>query len=102
LDSILTAGHPRRFPLLFVLLLVTKRKSMKSEATLTTAQGTTKLVNAHTLLEVLFDERSRPSLRSLRTWTKSRIVPCVRCGGLVFYDIEQVRAALTKRTIRSG
>jgi hypothetical protein len=72
---------------------------MQNEATLTTERGTAKLVNAQTLLEILFDERSRPSLRSLRTWTKSRVVPCVRVGGLVFYDVEQVRNALAKRTV---
>jgi len=59
---------------------------------------TAKLVNAQTLLETLFDHRSRPSVRSLRKWTKDRIVPSIRCGGLVFYDVEQVKAALAKQT----
>ena len=65
---------------------------MKNDA----GHGTRKLVNAETLLEILFEARSRPTLRTLRTWTKEQIVPCVRCGGLVFYDIAQVRAALEK------
>lgn len=69
---------------------------MKNDA-ITTEPGATKLVNAHTLLEILFDERSRPTLRTLRTWTKKRIIPCVRCGGLVYYDIAQVRTALTPK-----
>lgn len=75
---------------------------MQNEATLTTERGTAKLVNAHTLLDILFDDRSRPSLRSLRTWTKNRVIPCVRCGGLVFYDAEQVKIALAKRTIKEA
>jgi len=69
---------------------------MKNEA-MTIEPATTKLVNAQTLLESLFDERSRPTLRTLRTWTKTRIIPCVRCGGLVYYDIAQVRKALIDR-----
>jgi len=40
------------------------------------------------------DPRCRPSLRSLRSWTAARIVPCVRCGGLIFYDVEKVKTAL--------
>ena len=56
-----------------------------------------KLVDALTLLEVLFDERSRPTLRSLRTWTKQGIIPCVRCGGLIFFNVAHVRAALASR-----
>jgi len=71
---------------------------MKHDATVGTECGTIKLVNAETLLEILFDQRSRPSLRSLRKWTKDRVVPCVRCGGLVFYDVDQVKAALAKWT----
>ena len=74
---------------------------MKHEATLATERGTTKLVNAKTLLELIWDERSRPSMRSLRTWTTQRIVPSVRCGGLIYYDPEAVRVALARRTVKS-
>ncbi len=74
---------------------------MQNEPTLTTERGTARLVTAPTLLEIVFDERSRPSLRSLRSWTANRIIPCIRCGGLVFYDVEQVKTALARRTISS-
>jgi hypothetical protein len=70
---------------------------MKTDA-MPMQRQTNKLVNAQTLLELLFDERSCPSLRSLRKWTKEQIVPSVRCGGLVFYDVEEVKAALAKQT----
>ena len=74
---------------------------MKTEATITTDRGTAKLVDAPTLLEVLWDERCRPSLRSLRTWTTNRVIPCVRVGGLVYYDPDAVRAALARRTVNT-
>jgi len=74
---------------------------MKNEATLPIERGTEKLVDAQTLLDLLFDERARPCLRSLRAWTANQIVPCIRCGGLIFYDVEQVRAALARRAVKS-
>ena len=74
---------------------------MKTETILTTERETFKLVNAPTLLERMFDENSRPSLRSLRTWTSSRVIPSVRIGRLIFYDLAAVQAALAKRTIKS-
>jgi|EBPBio282013_DNA_FD.fasta_scaffold30051_3 hypothetical protein len=63
---------------------------------------TTKLVDALTLLDIVFDERSRPTLRTMRTWTKKQVIPCVRCGGLVYYDLEQVRAALANRHVKTA
>ncbi len=56
-----------------------------------------KLVNGPTLLVLLFDENSRPSLRWLRTMTKSKAIPFVRLGHLVFFYPPDVRAALEKR-----
>ena len=73
---------------------------MKIKPSLITDRGTTKLLNANALLETLFDEKCRPSMRSLRTWTANRIIPCVRLGGLIFYDPEQVKAALVRRTVK--
>jgi len=60
------------------------------------------LVTAQKLLEMLWDEDSRPCLRSLRTWTTSRIIPSIRIGGLVFYDPDHVKSALLKRTVRAS
>jgi hypothetical protein len=74
---------------------------MNTQATLITERGPSKLVNATNLLEILFDEDSRPSLRSLRTWTSTRIIPSVRIGRLIFYDLAAVQAALSKRTSKT-
>jgi len=61
-----------------------------------------KLVDAPRLLEALFDEASRPSLRWLRGQQKARAIPFVRCGRLIFFNIDAVRAALANnRTINA-
>jgi len=53
-----------------------------------------KLVDASGLLTALFEERCRPSLRWLRDQQKVGAIPCKRLGRLVFFDPEEVRAAL--------
>ena len=53
-----------------------------------------KLVDANGLLEALFDEQSRPSLRWLRQMQAQRKIPYVKIGHLVRFDVEKVRAAL--------
>ncbi len=58
-----------------------------------------KLVNAVQLLEQLFDEGARPSMRWLRQQTKAKAIPHVRIGHLVFFDLEMVRAALAQRNL---
>lgn len=52
------------------------------------------LVRAEKLLELLFEEESRPSLRWLRGLQASRKIPYIKLGHLVRFDVEQVRAAL--------
>lgn len=60
-----------------------------------------KLVSAEQLLEQLFAPECKPSLRWLRTQTKTKSIPHVRIGHLVFFDLEMVRAALAgKRLVR--
>jgi len=61
-----------------------------------------KLVDAKQLLEVLFDEQCRPSLRWLRTQTKNKAIPFIRLGHLIFFDVEMVRAALANRNLVRG
>ena len=56
-----------------------------------------RLVDAKGLLETLFDESCRPSLRWLRTQQKRRAIPSSRIGRLVFFDPDAVRAALNGR-----
>ena len=61
-----------------------------------------KLVDAETLLNELFSDGCRPSLRWLRTQTKAKTVPHVRIGHLVFFDVEMVRTHLAgARLVRS-
>jgi len=60
-----------------------------------------KLVRAEDMLEQVFADNCRPSLRWLRTQTKAKAIPHIRIGHLVFFDVEMVRAALAgKRLIR--
>ena len=69
--------------------------------TLENARGTLeaprKLVNAPTLLTVLWEEDSRPSLRWLRQQQANKSIPYVKLGALVFFYPDDVRRALEKR-----
>ncbi len=53
-----------------------------------------KLVDAPALLEILFEKKSRPSLRWLRNQQADGKIPFAKIGRLVFFDPEQVRAKL--------
>jgi hypothetical protein len=55
------------------------------------------LVNGVQLLELLFDESSRPSLRWLRLQQKRRAVPYIKIGRLVRYDPDRVREVFVRR-----
>lgn len=55
---------------------------------------TGKLVDANRLLEDLFVQEARPSVRWLRAMTKARAIPCVKIGHLVFFDVGEVRRCL--------
>lgn len=57
-----------------------------------------KLVDAKGLLNALFDESCRPSLRWIRDQQRRRAIPFVRIGRLVFFDVNQVRARLFPST----
>jgi hypothetical protein len=60
-------------------------------------------VDAPRLLELLFDEASRPSLRWLRDRQKQRAIPFVRCGRRIFFDPQLVKFHLdTKAAGRKG
>ena len=52
----------------------------------------TRYVDAPKLLEILFDEGSRPSLRSLRDQQKARTLPFAKIGRRVFFDPILVKA----------
>lgn len=55
-------------------------------------------VDAARLLETLFDEASRPSLRWLRSRQKDRSIPFVRCGRKIFFDPEIVKTSLDSKS----
>jgi len=56
-----------------------------------------KLVDAKTLLEILFEEKSRPSLRWLRGQQKAKAIPFIKWGRLVRFDPEEVAASIAKK-----
>jgi len=61
-----------------------------------------KLVDANGLLEMLFDERFRPSVRWVRDQQRAGALPFTRVGRLVFFDPDEVRATLAaKHTVHA-
>lgn len=55
------------------------------------------LVSGERLLELLFDEDSRPSVRWLHNQKKGRAIPYLKIGRLVRYDPDRVREAMNLR-----
>jgi hypothetical protein len=55
-----------------------------------------KLVCAAGLIEALFAEGSRPSVRWVRKMQHQRVIPYHKIGGLVVFDIPEVRETLKK------
>ena len=60
------------------------------------------LVNGEQCLKALFpDPASRPSLRWFLALKARGLIPFRRIGGLIFYDVEEVRRAIdTQFTVR--
>jgi hypothetical protein len=54
----------------------------------------TKLLDAGGLLNELFPEECRPSVRWLRDQQKRRAIPYVKIGHLVFFNVDRVREVL--------
>ena len=60
-------------------------------------------VDAVKLLEILFDEASRPSLRWIRDCQKRRAIPFCKIGRRIFFDPVLVKYHLdAKATVRGG
>jgi hypothetical protein len=56
------------------------------------------LVGIEKCLETVFpDERSRPALRTFAKWKADGFIPFFKIGRRVFFDPEQVRAAIEKQ-----
>lgn len=53
-----------------------------------------KFVDGNTLLETVFDEPARPSIRWLRNMVKAGTIPSHPVGRRVFFDPDEVRAAI--------
>lgn len=56
-----------------------------------------KFVSGARLLELLFSEESRPTLRWLREQQVARRIPFVKIGRFVFFSPEQVRRSLENK-----
>ena len=61
-----------------------------------------RLVDSEGLLEALFPESCRPSMRWLSSMRDKGVVPYFKIGHLIFYDIDLVRAALKRRCLVKG
>jgi len=59
-------------------------------------------VDASKLIEILFDEASRPSLRWLREQQKARNLPFVKIGRRVFFDPVIVKMHFDAKAIRKN
>ena len=60
---------------------------------------TSKLVNKKQLLEQLFDETSRPSMRWLNYQIAARGIPFFKIGARVFFDLDRVREKLARKNL---
>jgi hypothetical protein len=77
-------------------------RHIKKILTASTPQASTTLgryVSAVKLLEILFDDDSRPSLRWIRDQQKNRTLPFSRIGRRVFFDPELVRTVMNAKAI---
>lgn len=61
-----------------------------------TAPNPERLIDGAALLAALFDEATRPSLRTLDRWVKKKKVPFFRIGRFVRFDPVLVRQALER------
>jgi hypothetical protein len=57
----------------------------------------TGLVDAQGCINRVFEEGSKPSLRTFREWQARGMIPFLKIGKLTFFDPEEVRRALNKR-----
>jgi len=69
-------------------------KMTKDKEPSTMIEAPPRYVAAPKLLEMLFDDDCRPSLRWFREKQAARKIPFVKIGRLVFFDPPAVKAAL--------
>ena len=61
-----------------------------------------KLVDARGLLDALFADGVKPTIKWVRNQQKARVIPFKKIGRLVFFDVQEVRAALNRRNTVRG
>jgi len=71
-------------------------KPSETNPTNPTPEGT--LVDAETLIKMLFKPECRPTVRWLRSRQERKEIPFVKLGRLVFFEPEQVKQVLFKKT----
>jgi hypothetical protein len=54
-------------------------------------------IDGETLRVKAWDPKCRPTMRSIREWERKGLLPSVRIGRLVFFDLEEVRRALAAK-----
>ena len=54
-----------------------------------------KLINTTELLESLFTEQSRPSMRTWKRRVEDGLIPHTRIGGRLYYILDEVHQALS-------
>ena len=55
-----------------------------------------KLINTTELLESLFAEQSRPSMRTWKRRVEDGLIPHTRIGGCLYYVLDEVHQALNQ------
>jgi hypothetical protein len=55
-----------------------------------------KLVDANGLLEALFEQDARPSVRWVRQMQSQKVIPYYKIGHLIRFDVEEVVKALQR------
>jgi len=69
---------------------------MNAENQIVIEKEAAQLVDVNELAQEIWKPNSRPSLRTLRHWTRVGIIPCVQVGGRIYYIVAKVRAALDR------
>lgn len=60
---------------------------------------TSKLLTNRQLLDALFPEDCKPTVRTLSRWQKKRIVPYFKIGNRVYFDLDAVRDKLSRKNL---
>ena len=55
-----------------------------------------KLVDARSCIDAIFHQEARPGLRTWMDWKAKGIIPFVKVGRRVFYNVDECRQAINK------